>query len=116
MHEVSIMMQALALAEEHAKRSHATSIRRIGLRMGPLAGVAPDALRFAFASLRQGTMAADAELGISEAPATFVCLDCKARSESLAMTFLCPICGGTARLDDGGRELELEFLEVTSDV
>jgi hydrogenase nickel incorporation protein HypA/HybF len=116
MHEASIMTQALAIAEEHAKRSHATSIRRIGLRVGVLAGVVPDALHFAFAALRQGTMAADAELGIEEMPATFVCLDCGSISESISMAFVCPACGGTTRLDDGGRELELAFLEVTNDV
>ena len=110
------MSQTLAIAEHHAKRSHATSILRIGLRLGPLAGVATDALRFAFDTLRQGTMAAGAELTIEELPATFVCLDCAASSESISMTFICPVCGGPTRLEDGGRELELAFLEVTDHV
>jgi hydrogenase nickel incorporation protein HypA/HybF len=113
MHEASLIEAVLERAEQEAGRAGATRIDRIRLRVGILSGVVPEALRFAFDALRQGTMAADATLEIDVIPARFGCLDCHAVSEHDTYEFVCPACGGTLIIEGGGHQLELAQLEVS---
>ena len=58
MHEVSLMENALAIALDYAARDGARRIDKLSLRVGPLAGVEPSALQFAFDIVTQDTLAA----------------------------------------------------------
>jgi hydrogenase nickel incorporation protein HypA/HybF len=113
MHEASIIEAVLERACEETRRAGAHRIERIRLRVGVLAGVVPEALRFAFDALREGTPAAQATLEIEDAPATFRCLECRHTLESHHLDFTCPACGGALAVDSGGQQLELTQLEVT---
>jgi len=115
-HEASIMEAALQSAEDEARRAGADRITRLRLRVGVLSGVVPEALEFAFESLREGTMAAGAALDIETVPAVFRCLECGAMPELDEITFACPACRGSMVVDHGGNELELSQLEVDGDV
>ena len=53
MHEVGIMQSTLALAEQQARRSGASHIHSLRLRIGRLSGVVRDSLEYAFEVLRQ---------------------------------------------------------------
>jgi hydrogenase nickel incorporation protein HypA/HybF len=113
MHEASIVEAVLERAAQETRKAGATRIERIRLRVGILSGVVPDALRFAFDALRQGTPAADATLEIETVSACFRCLDCGTVSTRDTFEFTCDACGGTLVLDGGGCELELAQLEVS---
>lgn len=77
MHEVGIMMDALAIAAEQARASGGARIHCVRLRVGALSGVVRDALEFAFETLSQGTMAEGGTLEIEEVPARWWCSTCQ---------------------------------------
>lgn len=114
MHEVSIMQDMLQLAEENLRKSGCTEIRRIKLRVGLLSGVVPEALSFAFDVLKSGTSAANAILEIESSPSLFSCGECGRESWYETMRFECPECHGILILQQGGTDLELTQMEVSS--
>ncbi|MFD1018381.1 hydrogenase/urease maturation nickel metallochaperone HypA [Thalassobacillus hwangdonensis] len=54
MHEVSIMFEVLKLIEEEAVKNHVEKVEKIKLSIGKQMLVMPDALLFAFETLKQG--------------------------------------------------------------
>ena len=112
MHEVSIMDSTLRLAEKHARDAGASVITRLWLRIGPLSGVDPDALFFAFDALKEETLAQSASLQIERVPAQFHCTDCGADFDLIEARSICPRCKGLLSVAGGGGELELAKLEI----
>lgn len=114
MHEFSLVVRMIAMAEEAARNEGATRIEAIHLEIGSLAGVVPEALEFAFSGARLGTMAEDASLDVDYLPALAHCAACDAGFE-LDNRFgiaICPICGIPSADLRQGRELNLRHLEV----
>ena len=114
MHEVSIMQDMLQLAEENLHKSGCNRILRIKLRVGLLSGVVPEALSFAFDVLKAGTSAANATLEFESSPSLFLCGGCGKESWHDALQFECPECHGVLILQQGGTDLELTQMEVSS--
>jgi len=113
-HELGIMQSTLGLVEEHARRANATRVHRIVLRIGALAGVDPDALRFAFEVVVPGTIAAGATLQIDAVPALAHCAACQQDfAPETGFIFQCPRCGTLSGQVSQGRELELFRLELS---
>lgn len=114
MHELGIMQSAMDLVARHAQFHAATKIHRITLKIGALAGVDPEALRFAFDVVTAGTPAAGAVLEI-------VSVAVKARCKKCADDFVsderavsrCPKCGQYSGDLLEGRELELSQIEMS---
>lgn len=100
----------MALAE--ARRCQATRICRIRLRIGELAGVVPEALTFAFDLLREGTLARDAVLEIETVPLSCYCEACQKKFKPVLPSRRCTLCGHANGAVRGGRELELQAIEV----
>ena len=113
MHELSIMKDALELALEQAEQARATRVHLVRLRVGALSGVVPDALQFAFETLREGTLAESAELAIESVPARFWCATCAREFQADDLMAQCPVCQSPSAELRAGRELELAALEVT---
>ena len=108
------MQSTLALVEEHARRANATRVHRVVLRIGALAGVDPDALRFAFEAVVAGTIAAEASLQIDAVPALAHCAACQQDfAPETGFIFQCPRCGALSGQLTQGRELELFRLELS---
>lgn len=106
------MSEALRMAEEAAKTAGADRILKLRLRVGSLSGVAPDALRFAFDAVSQGTMAEGAVLEIEQVRAACWCATCLAEFECADFFNECPRChnpGGEMRR---GRELDIAAVEL----
>ena len=76
MHEVGIMQSALDAIRQQAVKHGATRVSRIVLRIGTLAGVDLDALRFAYEALAPGGPADGAVLEIESVPARAHCASC----------------------------------------
>jgi hydrogenase nickel incorporation protein HypA/HybF len=112
MHEYSIMQCALQQALGEARRAGAARVHEIRLRIGRLSGVVPDALQFAFDTLRRGTAAEGARLTIEDVPARFWCAGCGREFVSLNFFAECPACGQPSGELRAGREMELSSLEV----
>lgn len=112
MHELSIMVEALRMAEEAAQAAQAKRIVAVKLRVGRLSGVVPEAMEFAWDAVRSGTMAENAVLEIESVPAVCWCAHCQSEFESPDFFNECPKC----RRGDGelrrGSELEIVNIEV----
>lgn len=117
MHELSLA-QALLEQVQVAAREHGNPrVERVRVRIGEFAGVEPEALRFAFATLRDDYGCAAAELAIEHVRARLRCPACGREREvrgadgALAVDRACGQCGGAAELILG-RELELTAIDV----
>ena len=112
MHELSLMTAVRDQALAAARADGATCITAITLRVGALAGVEVDALRFACPVVLAGTIAAGAALHIELEPARCHCTPCDAAFETGDGCCDCPRCGTISRQLLSGRALQLVSLEV----
>lgn len=113
MHELSIALSIVEMAQEEAHRQGATEVKAVHLKLGLLSGVMQDALRFSYGISCDGTMLEGSELVIKEEPAVIYCDRCVAeRSLRSIQGLVCPDCGTTACKLVRGRELELVALEI----
>jgi len=114
MHELSIMEETLNLAIVSAEAQSAQRIHQINLRIGLLSGVVPEALRFAFDVVIQGTIAAEATLGIEEVPILCYCAFCdQPFAPEDHYLYECPSCHQFSHTLLQGRELQLTSVEVS---
>ena len=67
MHELSIAVSIIELAEEEAARNSATRVHSVRLRLGSLAGVAKEALQFSYGIACEGTPLEGSRLLIDDA-------------------------------------------------
>lgn len=100
------------LALEQARAHGGGPILAIRLRIGSLAGVEPEALRFAFEVVMAGSIAAEAWLRIEQVPAAAFCSRCSREFPVLEGLWECPDCGGLSPQLRRGRELELASLQL----
>jgi hydrogenase nickel incorporation protein HypA/HybF len=113
MHELSIAQSILDLATEEAKLRGAVQIHSIHLRLGPMSGVAKDALVSAFDLAREFYPCAGAQLQIEETPLTGLCPTCERAKELVSMQELrCADCGTLIHELESGNELEVVALEL----
>ncbi|PSB02743.1 hydrogenase maturation nickel metallochaperone HypA [Merismopedia glauca] len=113
MHEVGLMENALAIALNYASRERASRIEQITLRIGDLSGVEPDALRFAFDVVTQGTIAERAKLIVESCPTLCFCHVCQTQFQPTQWDYECPTCQTWSMAIVQGKELELTSLEVS---
>ena len=113
MHELSLMEAVRDQSLAAANAEGATRITAISLRIGSLAGVEPEALRFAHTVVMAGTIAAGAELRIEVVIARFFCEPCQQAFDTEQGDCLCPGCGSLSLRLLQGRELELTSLELS---
>jgi hydrogenase nickel incorporation protein HypA/HybF len=112
MHELSLMEAVRDQALEQASLHGAGRIVAISLRIGSLAGVELEALRFAFTVVMEGTIAEQALLVIEAVPAECFCSPCGQPFPAPDGDCQCPRCGAISLELLQGRELELRSLEV----
>ena len=70
MHELAIAESIIETALDLLKKRNADRITEIGLRIGRLSDVVPDALEFGFDACKRETPLADAKLSIEKIPVT----------------------------------------------
>jgi hydrogenase nickel incorporation protein HypA/HybF len=110
MHELSIAMSIIEMAEEHYSN---TKITAVHLKLGPLSGVVKIALENAFSLAREGTILENAELLIEQVPIVARCPTCAAdRILPSMQSFICPECRTPLSEILHGRELEVVALEL----
>ncbi len=113
MHEISIAMSIVELAEEESERQGGLRIATVHLRMGLLSGVVKEALLFSYGVACQGTPLAGSRLIVEEVPVVVYCPACDARHPVRASEwFICSECGAPASEIVQGKELEIVSLGV----
>ncbi len=112
MHEMGIAQSILdAVSTEIQKRPGAIPTK-IGVRIGELAGVNPEALDFGFSALLLETAWPELKLEIKVLPRSQRCLACGTIFPVRDLEYECAVCHSTATTFVSGDELELEYLEV----
>lgn len=114
MHEIGIMQQAVAMALSAAETDGANRISRIRLDIGRLAGVAPEALEFAFEAVTHGTIAQGAKFEWNEVPVECGCQNGCPSFRPSGVIFRCPCCEVISIDIRHGRELTLAEIDVES--
>jgi hydrogenase nickel incorporation protein HypA/HybF len=111
-HELGIASSILETVQVEARKHGSARPSRVGLRIGELTAVDPEALRFAFEALTRDTDLEHLELDIETCPRRHRCCVCAAVFEVKNFEFACPRCGAARTECIGGDELELAYLEV----
>ena len=112
MHEVSIIKRVIEIAEYEARRAGAERVSVIRVRVGEFRGVVASSLEFAYDQLRVGTLVEGARLEIETTPFILRCEKCgEYRCPLPGLSFFCPQCGMEVVVA-GGRDLEVEYVEV----
>jgi hydrogenase nickel incorporation protein HypA/HybF len=115
MHEMGIANSILEGAAKELRRRPGSRATRIGVRIGELAGVDPDALSFAFEALTLDTDFAGLKLEVEYLPPRSRCRDCKNEFDVRNYELLCPDCGSLNNECISGDELEFKYLEIEED-
>lgn len=112
MHELSIVMSIIEIAEENAKKENASVITEIELDIGKQAGVVMEALEFAIEAAKMGTMLENAKWKINQIPARARCTSCGHEFDVEYLYDPCPECGNPFSDVFKGRELKVKSLKI----
>jgi len=112
MHEVGIANSVLEAVQTEAARHPGAVVRKVGVTVGELAGIDPDALAFSFEALTTGTEWQQLVLEIQTRPRMHRCPACGLDFRVIDYQFGCPECGACATECIAGDELELAYLEI----
>jgi hydrogenase nickel incorporation protein HypA/HybF len=112
MHELSIALSIVELAEEEARKAAAMSISKVEVEIGTMAGIETDALLFAWDSVVQGTIAQQAQLVIHSIEAEAHCLQCGKDFPAEHFFVQCPLCSSFRYQITKGKELRICSLMV----
>jgi hydrogenase nickel incorporation protein HypA/HybF len=112
MHEMTLCENIMRIVQEQARQQRFTRVTEVCLEIGALACVEPEAMRFCFAAVSQGTLAAGAHLDIAARPARAWCLSCERTVAVNRRLQGCPQCGEEVLGLNGGDELRVIDLEV----
>lgn len=112
MHEASIAIELAQLASEQALLNNARRVLKVGVRVGSLSSVIPEALEFAWADSAANTLAEGSTLEIERVAAKGMCVNHGEITLELSRGLRCPICDAPTPTITQGEELELDTLEL----
>jgi hydrogenase nickel incorporation protein HypA/HybF len=116
MHEMGIAMQIIEIASASIPQDVAdVRVERVNLKIGKLAAVVPESLRFCFEIASKETLLAGAELHIDEIPVVARCKACQEEWVINEPVFTCVACN-SGQIDIlSGRELNIESIEIAEE-
>ena len=112
MHEMSIAVNIVEIAEQTAKNDNASKINKIVVEVGALSGIVSDALEFCYESACKGTMAEGSTLEIIESKGTALCDNCGFTFQATQIAVRCPKCNEYVINIQGGKELRVKSINV----
>jgi hydrogenase nickel incorporation protein HypA/HybF len=114
MHELSIAMSIVEMAEEESQLRGGAQVQAVHLRLGLLSGVVKEALLSSYEMACHATSLEGSQLLIEEVPVEVFCPKCNvARRVRSIQWFCCPECGTPTPNVLRGKELEVTALEIT---
>jgi hydrogenase nickel incorporation protein HypA/HybF len=112
MHELSIAMSIVELAEEEIER-RGIQVDAVHLKLGALSGVVKEALLSSYEMACENTSLAGSHLVIEDVPVVIFCPTCQEqRPVSSLQLFCCLECGTPSSEIIHGKELEVVALEI----
>lgn len=114
MHELSIAIHIIELAQEEIARRGDVQVTAVHLKLGLLSGVAKEALLFSYEVACADTPLEGSKLVIEELPVVVYCPKCATRRTVNATEwFSCSVCSTPTQNVIQGKELEVTALEIT---
>lgn len=111
MHELGIADEIITLVRREMVRRRLRQVTAIGLRIGALSAVNPDALSFAFEAAALDTPLTSVPLNIEWIQVEGICRLCSRAFAVEEYVFICPSCGSTDICLVHGEELDLVYVE-----
>ena len=112
MHEFSIAMSIIEIAETEARKENGTAVNELVLDVGTMSGIEFQALDTALEMAVKNTLLEKAKIQINKIQARAKCSDC-AREFDIDSAFdPCPECGSFYHELLSGKELQLKSLVV----
>lgn len=113
MHEMGIALEIAKIAQESVPDNLKNArVQIVNLKIGKLAAVVPESLKFCFEVAAKDTPLEGAELHIEEIPVTARCKECGASWTAEQPNFICEKCESGAVELLTGRELDIVSIEV----
>jgi hydrogenase nickel incorporation protein HypA/HybF len=113
MHELSVVMGIIQIAEQQVYAANATVIDEIELDIGTLSGIEMDALDFAWKQAVKQTILQNTVKKINRITALAKCLDCDTEFVIEKYYDACPVCGEHLIEIIRGKELRVKTLLVS---
>lgn len=115
MHEFSIALSIIDIAEKEAKKAKSTKVTELVLDVGTMAGIEFHSLDFALESAIKNTMLEHAKIIVNKIQSRAKCSDCNHEFENQTAFDPCPECGGFYHTTLVGKELKVKSLVVDSE-
>jgi hydrogenase nickel incorporation protein HypA/HybF len=116
MHELSIAMSIVEMAQEEADQRGGVQVSAVHLKLGVLSGVVKEALLSAYEMACDDTPLKSSRLIIEEVPVVVFCPSCqRQRPLSSVQLFCCAECGTPASEIIQGKEIEVVALEIADE-
>ena len=110
MHELSIAMGIVNIAEQEVHKARADRVAEINLLIGTLSGIELDALEFAWPVAVKGTVLEQAKRHIELVEGRAKCLECEQIFDVHAFYDSCPKCNSYFKEIFQGKELRVQRL------
>lgn len=112
MHEFTVVMNVLSIAEENAKSLDAKIVHVIEMDIGELSGIDYDALEFAMQHTNKIELLEKAKLVINKIPAKARCISCHHEFYLSDFYTPCPKCEKFNHDIFQGKELKVKAIKV----
>ena len=112
MHELSIAMSVIDIADEYAAKANAEVVNEVEIEVGELSGVILDALEFAMEVAVKGTILENSTCRYITIPGIARCKQCSHEFNTDNLHTPCPQCNSYEQEIISGRELRVKSLIV----
>lgn len=112
MHELSIALGIVKIAEDETAKAKAEKVTKIELEVGVLSGIEIDSLNFVWESAVKSTVLENAEKVIDIIEGRGKCVDCDTEFDMENVYDCCPNCNSNFKGILKGKELKVKALEV----
>jgi len=113
MHELSLVMGIIDIAEEQVKKNHGSRVDQIELEIGTMAGVVMESLDFAWDVAVKNTVLRTAARQVIRVQAKARCMNCNNEFFIESRFEPCPICHDYLTAFVQGKELRVKSLVIS---
>lgn len=115
MHEFSIAMNIIEIAEAEAAKAGAVAVNELILEVGTMSGIEFPALDLALEMAVKNTLLEKARIQVNRIEARARCTECQTVFSVQQVFDACPECNGVFHEIQSGRELRIKSLVVDVD-
>ena len=112
MHEMSIVVSFVKMAEEYAVKNNAAKVVKVVLQLGEISGIEQRYLHDFYPSVIEGTILEGSELVIETIEASVFCTNCATTYNPTKSDLKCPACGSEKCDVIDGRGLSIKEIGI----